>query len=198
MIRLVLQTDGTGQDGNDAITNVSRLSDFLADGEDDQHCSYSPGVGTCIGEELDGKVAGAHLEKVMNHQYSWLSRSAGSLKLTDKDDFEVELFGFSRGAFISRLLADLLNRCGVPKIPSDAAALVKLYKEKDWEKMDAMTKARPKTSLRLASDFLAVGTRLSRRLVMMELTTRPCQTMSLRRHMLLQSMSHVRNSITRR
>lgn len=154
MIRLVLQTDGTGQDGNDAITNVSRLSDFLADGEDDQHCSYSPGVGTCIGEELDGKVAGAHLEKVMNHQYSWLSRSAGSLKLTDEDDFEVELFGFSRGAFISRLLADLLNRCGVPKIPADAAALVKLYKEKDWEKMDAMTKARPKDFLKARIGFL--------------------------------------------
>ena len=134
MIRLVLQTDGTGQDGNDAVTNVARLSDFLTDGEDDQYCSYSPGVGTCIGEELDGGIAGVHLEKVMNRQYSWLSKCAGSLELSDKDDFEVELFGFSRGAFISRLLADLLNRCGIPKRPEDATELMNLYKKKDWEK----------------------------------------------------------------
>ena len=154
MIRLVLQTDGTGQDGNDAVTNVARLSDFLTDGEDDQYCSYSPGVGTCIGEELDGGIAGVHLEKVMNRQYSWLSKCAGSLELSDKDDFEVELFGFSRGAFISRLLADLLNRCGIPKRPEDATALMNLYKKKDWEKMDAMTKTRPEDFLKSRIGFL--------------------------------------------
>lgn len=154
MIRLVLQTDGTGQDGNDAVTNVARLSDFLTDGEDDQYCSYSPGVGTCIGEELDGGIAGVHLEKVMNRQYSWLSKCAGSLELSDKDDFEVELFGFSRGAFISRLLADLLNRCGIPKNPNDGIALVDLYKKKEWTAMTALLETRPNDFLKTRIGFL--------------------------------------------
>lgn len=154
MIRLVLQTDGTGQDGNDAITNVSRLSDFLKDGEDDQHCSYSPGVGTCIGEELDGGIAGVHLEKVMNRQYSWLSKCVGSLELSDNDDFEVELFGFSRGAFISRLLADLLDRCGIPKNPNDAITLVNHYKKKEWTAMTALLETRPNDFLKTRIGFL--------------------------------------------
>lgn len=154
MIRLIVQTDGTGQDGNDAITNVARLNDFLVDGEDNQYCSYSPGVGTSIGEELDGGIAGAHLEKIVNHQYSWLSRCIDSLKLTKEDNFEVEFFGFSRGAFISRLLADILYRCGIPKNPKDATAIVKLYKKKAWGKMDTMTKIHPEDFLKARIGFL--------------------------------------------
>ena len=61
MIRLVLQTDGTGQDGNAQVTNVARLSEFLTDKENDQYCSCCPGVGTSIGEELEGGIAGIFL-----------------------------------------------------------------------------------------------------------------------------------------
>lgn len=154
MIRLVLQTDGTGQDGNNAITNVSRLSDFLINGEEDQFCSYSPGVGTSIGDDLADDVAAVHLETAVNRQYSWLSRCAESLALTQTDDFEVELFGFSRGAFISRLIADLLSRCGIPKRATDATALVNLYEKKAWNEMFAMVSTRPNDFLRTRIGFL--------------------------------------------
>lgn len=156
MIRLVLQTDGTGQDGNVQVTNVARLSEFLTDKENDQYCSYCPGVGTSIGEELEGGIAGIFLEKVMNHQYSWLSKSVGEdgLELTGEDDFEVELFGFSRGAFVSRLLADILNRCGIPRNPNDATALVNLYEKKEWAAMTAMVEARPSDFLKARIGFL--------------------------------------------
>ena len=132
MIRLVLLTDGTGQDGNADKTNVAQLCDYLENGENDQHCMYHVGVGTNLGEEVSGGTTGYLLEKVVAEQYSWLSRAAESLRLTAKDAFEVELFGFSRGAFISRLLADLIDRCGIPKIPNDATMLVNLYEKKEW------------------------------------------------------------------
>ena len=156
MIRLVLQTDGTGQDGNAQVTNVARLSEFLTDRENDQYCSYCPGVGTSIGEELADGIAGILLEKVVNHQYSWLSKSVGAdgLELTEEDDFEVELFGFSRGAFISRLLADILNRCGIPRNPNDATALVNLYEKKEWAAMAAMVEAHPSDFLKARIGFL--------------------------------------------
>lgn len=153
MIRLILLTDGTGQDGNKAITNVSRLLDFLVNGEE-QYCSYSPGVGTSIAENLADDVAAVHLGREMNRQYSWLSRCASSLALSEADAFEVVLFGFSRGAFISRLLADLLNRCGIPKYAEDASVLVDLYGKKFWDKMDEVVTARPQDFLKARIGFL--------------------------------------------
>ena len=154
MIRLVLLTDGTGQDGNADKTNVAQLCDYLENGENDQHCIYHVGVGTNLGEEVSGGTTGYLLEKVVAEQYSWLSRSAVSLGLTEKDAFEVELFGFSRGAFISRLLADLIDRCGIPKIPNDATMLVNLYEKKEWDKMVALTSARPNDFLKTRIGFL--------------------------------------------
>lgn len=154
MIRLIVLTDGTGQDGNTEITNVSNLYNFLVDGDSDQFCNYSQGVGTSIGKELADKVAATHVGMVVNKQYSWLSKSIGSLGISDGEDFEVELFGFSRGAFVSRLLADLLNRCGIPRDPDDAITLVKLYEKKAWNDMTALIASRPTEFLKARVGFL--------------------------------------------
>lgn len=51
MTKLVLLTDGTGQDGSGDITNVAKLQDYLSnDDESGQYVCYSPGVGTRLRE----------------------------------------------------------------------------------------------------------------------------------------------------
>lgn len=144
MYKFVLLTDGTGQDGTGEITNVSKLQQYLANGAlTNQFVRYSPGVGTRLGEKYEGGIFGAHAFSVIAGHYQWLGRIMNALGITNPAEFEISLFGFSRGAFISRILTDMLNVCGVPTRSRISEKMVKFYENKDYYKISRWRKDSP-------------------------------------------------------
>lgn len=77
-----------------------------------QKAYYDPGVGTAWYDRLTGGAFGAGLSDNVQEGYDWLRRH-----YTPGD--EVFLFGFSRGAFTARSLAEFVARCGLlkPDVP---------------------------------------------------------------------------------
>src|SRR5215217_2781336 len=110
---IVLCSDGTGNAGGKLNgTNVWRL--FLAidhdpPGNRHQTAFYDDGVGT---ENLK-------YSRVIGGAFGWgLSRNLCQmmgflLRHYEKDD-HIYLFGFSRGAFTIRVLANMISLCGIP------------------------------------------------------------------------------------
>ena len=157
MTKLVLLTDGTGQDGSGDITNVAKLQDYLSnDDESGQYVCYSPGVGTRLGEKYEGGIFGAHAFRVIQDHYSWLGRIMGSLEITKSSDVEISLFGFSRGAFISRMIADMLSLCGIPTRSRIADKMVKLYEAHDEYEIKKIRAACPDDFIDARVSFLGV------------------------------------------
>ncbi|MFO0905646.1 MAG: DUF2235 domain-containing protein [Pirellulales bacterium] len=129
--RVVLCIDGTdnsptamakNEDGETepVRTNVSRFFRMLVKQDATQSAYYQPGVGTIDPERSDGKWA-----KVRN----WIGRKRDSLFARSlrthvaaaytylmneyRDDDEVFLLGFSRGAFVCRVLAGMVHKVGL-------------------------------------------------------------------------------------
>jgi len=157
MTKLVLLTDGTGQDGTGEITNVAQLQKYLANGNEyDQYVCYSPGVGTRLGEKYEGGIFGAHAYRVMMDHYSWLGRVMASLGIKESSEVEIALFGFSRGAFISRMIADMLSICGIPTRSKIADKMVKLYEARDYYEIKKFRSMCPEDFIDVRISFLGV------------------------------------------
>ena len=106
---IVLLSDGTGQRGGAGYeTNVWRLFQTLKEDDKRQLVCYDDGVGSQrfnISKVLGG-ATGMGLATNVRELYTFLARhwSPGD---------RVYMFGFSRGAFTVRLLADMVARCGL-------------------------------------------------------------------------------------
>lgn len=136
MLKAVLLTDGTGKDGSEGPsgeTNVSLLQKYLAgNGVQGQYVHYQPGPGVGYGDTVEGGSNGLHLDRIIFSHYSWLVRCVQSLDIKDGAEFVVSLFGFSRGAFVSRILADLISRAGVPRNTTYVNTVIRLYLSRDF------------------------------------------------------------------
>lgn len=115
MKKIVLLSDGTGNSaGKRYKTNVWRLYNALDLHRDDQIAMYDDGVGTrqFLLFKLLGGVFGWGLKRNVIELYKFLCRNyvAGE---TEKESDRIYLFGFSRGAFTVRVLAGLIDRCGL-------------------------------------------------------------------------------------
>ena len=72
-------------------------------------------------------------------------------------EIEFALFGFSRGAFISRVLADLLLKCGVPVRESiTPKEMIGWYKKRCWSDIDEWRKRNPKGTINSNISFMGV------------------------------------------
>lgn len=107
--QIALFLDGT-QNDRDSRTNVSTLSEIVKHQyKDNLYIFYNEGVGT------DGRFVGAGagwgIDKDVAEAYSFLSKyySPGS---------KVYVFGFSRGAYTSRILAGMIYAIGVYDLSS--------------------------------------------------------------------------------
>ncbi|OGT89543.1 MAG: hypothetical protein A2514_03125 [Gammaproteobacteria bacterium RIFOXYD12_FULL_61_37] len=106
---IVLLSDGTGQRGGAGYeTNVWRLFQTLKEDDQRQLVCYDDGVGSQrfnISKVLGGATGMGQATNV-RELYTFLARhwSPGD---------RVYMFGFSRGAFTVRLLADMVARCGL-------------------------------------------------------------------------------------
>jgi len=113
--RLALCFDGTWNTVKDQ-TNVSRMHAAIhriPDGHGDQAQLkyYDEGVGTGRADRLFGGIGGFGLPKNIRQGYAWLIEHY-------RDDSDIYLFGFSRGAYTARSLAGLIGRCGIPAAPA--------------------------------------------------------------------------------
>ena len=111
MKKIVLLSDGTGNSAAKLHkTNVWRLYSALDLRRDDQIAMYDDGVGSqkFLPLRLLGGAFGWGLKRNVIELYKFLCRNYEA-----QENDKVYLFGFSRGAFTVRVLAGLIDRCGL-------------------------------------------------------------------------------------
>lgn len=149
---IVVCSDGTGNAGGKARgTNVWRLfeavdqSPYPPRGQRRQIAFHDDGVGT---EKLKYVRAltgafGYGISRNLRQLYAFLIQNYEEYENGQHDD--IYLFGFSRGAFTVRVLANMVNLCGLPckyednrreRTPTEVAALarqaLRAYKRRRW------------------------------------------------------------------
>jgi uncharacterized protein (DUF2235 family) len=151
---IVVYSDGTGQDGGarpeQRISNIYKMyrisRDHAETGIDPsrQVVFYDAGLGTDIGatalttpvrfvQKLLGSVTGAGIKRNIADCYEFI---VNHYEEADR----IFLFGFSRGAYTVRSLANLLMLCGVPtKTPAGPLLRYrKAVKDITWEAVDTV------------------------------------------------------------
>lgn len=111
---IVLLSDGTGNSAKAFNkTNVWRLYKALDLGAGDQLAFYDDGVGTSSVKFLQmiGGAFGWGLSRNVRDIYEFLCRYYSTTDTGEPD--RIYIFGFSRGAFTARLLADFIIKCGI-------------------------------------------------------------------------------------
>jgi uncharacterized protein (DUF2235 family) len=151
---IVVFSDGTGQDGGarpeQRISNIYKMYRISRDHADtgidplQQVVFYDPGLGTDIGttaltapvrfvQKLLGSVAGDGIKRNIADCYEFVVNHY-------QEGDRIFLFGFSRGAYTVRSLANLLMLCGVPtKTPGGPLMRYrKAVKDIAWEAVDTV------------------------------------------------------------
>jgi len=148
--KLAMFFDGTWNNHKDE-TNVSRLfkltkssehfrsrysffgnkfsnDNVKDDGDIEQIKYYHEGVGMKCGEILRGGAFGYGLSRIIKDGYIWLAEHY-------KQNDEIYIFGFSRGAYIARSLVGLIRKCGIPRCNYKILAqeAYHIYREKQWK-----------------------------------------------------------------
>jgi uncharacterized protein (DUF2235 family) len=119
-MNFVLLTEGTGQ-GVEEKSNVSRLADAIV-ADADQRVHLESGCGS--EHRLFGRLVGSDAINILLRHYQWLAQQ-GAIKAAQAKVF---IFGFSRGALIARVLADLICKAGIPNDAYDARRIFKYYR----------------------------------------------------------------------
>lgn len=124
--KLIILYDGTWNDPQDQ-TNVYRIARLLHDydGEMEQRFFYDPGVGTSKWTKFRGGTFGYGLSGNLMEGYDWLAKRY-------REEDEIWIFGFSRGAYTARSLVGLIRKCGLLHIvtPSLMARAEEIYRDK--------------------------------------------------------------------
>ena len=116
---IILLSDGTGNGAAKRNkTNVWRLFDVLDLHRDDQVAFYDDGVGSqeFLPFKLLGGAFGWGLKRNVRELYKFLCRNYN-------EGDRIYLFGFSRGAFTVRMLAGMIDYCGVYNDSNDEQIL---------------------------------------------------------------------------
>ena len=139
MKKIVLLSDGTGNSAAKRHkTNVWRLYQALDLHRDDQIAMYDDGVGSqqFLLFKLLGGAFGWGLKRNVIELYKFLCRNYVAGEGEEQSD-RIYLFGFSRGAFTVRVLAGLIDKCGLctnftseRELHAAARANYAIYREK--------------------------------------------------------------------
>ena len=105
---------------------MERLAD-AAVRDSSQTALYCAGCGTRSGSALLGKVFGNDIGDIVLHCRRFLWETANKAQMRGDSLLRVFLFGFSRGAFAARLLADFVSREGLSASPRRCAPLWRAY-----------------------------------------------------------------------
>lgn len=131
-MNFVLLTEGTGQGSRDK-SNVSRLARALVD-DPSQRVHLEHGCGA--EDAFFGRLVGSDAVDILLKHYEWLAQQ-GAFRHPDADIF---VFGFSRGALVARVLADLICNVGVPVDAYDARRTFKYHRSRHHEALRAFRK----------------------------------------------------------
>lgn len=116
----VLLTEGTGK-GVHERTNVSVLADACV--QDARQCVHlERGPGTKIGAVITGHIFGFGTVNIAMRHYEWLAQ-----RFRPAEETKIFIFGFSRGALVARVLADLICNCGIATDAYDARKVFKWW-----------------------------------------------------------------------
>ena len=116
----VLLTEGTGK-GVHERTNVSVLAEACV--QDSRQCVHlERGPGTKIGAVITGHIFGLGAVNIAMRHYEWLAQ-----RFRPAEESRIFIFGFSRGALVSRVLADLICNCGIASDAYDARRVFKWW-----------------------------------------------------------------------
>ncbi|KAH9860806.1 hypothetical protein J1614_012139 [Plenodomus biglobosus] len=125
--KFVLCFDGTGNkfSGTDADSNILKIYRMLDRNGDDQFHYYQPGIGTYVTRANGSMSRTSRLEKFQ----SWYAKAKDSAVGTSFDQHvmagyrflmryytpgdDIYFFGFSRGAYTARFLAEMLDHVGL-------------------------------------------------------------------------------------
>ena len=139
MKKIVLLSDGTGNSAAKLHkTNVWRLYSALDLRRDDQVAMYDDGVGSqkFLLFKMLGGAFGWGLKRNVIELYKFLCRCCAACE-ANGECYKIYLFGFSRGAFTVRVLAGLIDRCGLctdfeseKDLDATARAHFSIYREK--------------------------------------------------------------------
>ncbi len=125
--------DGTSNEWK-ARTNVRRRFEVAAQAEDPSYpCLYIEGVGT---DSLVGKAFGVGMKSRVLTAYKFLAKHYRPGRVAGQED-RILIFGFSRGAFQSRMLTGLIAHCGLPSVP-DKARKTKEDLRREDQALDAL------------------------------------------------------------
>ncbi|CAI6341752.1 unnamed protein product [Periconia digitata] len=126
--KFILCFDGTGNkfSGTDSDSNILKIYRMLDRNEDDQFHYYQPGIGTYVtASSMSAGSQGSRLDRIK----SWYKKAKDSAVGTSFDEHvmggyrflmryynagdEIYFFGFSRGAYTARFLAEMLDHVGL-------------------------------------------------------------------------------------
>ena len=146
---IVCLFDGTGNDKDApgaAPTNVAKFNEAINFRSAD--INYVNGPSTLSGTVISG---GLGIDRTLTEHilegYEWISQ-----RMHDSETPQsLYLFGFSRGAYIARVVSWILFYCGVPDDANNCSARIELFKDSDFEKL-AQLMARD--SVRLPQNFV--------------------------------------------
>jgi uncharacterized protein (DUF2235 family) len=115
--RIIVCIDGTNNDPIGGRTNVSRFMRMVAKVPGEQVAYYQPGVGT-LDPDRPGSKRVAAARRFYDSMTAWMISSHVQspyryLMSEYEDGDRVYLVGFSRGAYVCRVLAGMLNKVGL-------------------------------------------------------------------------------------
>ncbi|CAI4911137.1 ATV_HP_G0040910.mRNA.1.CDS.1 [Saccharomyces cerevisiae] len=120
---IILCLDGTRENfGPQPFTNILKLYNLLENGDSsEQICYYQPGIGSVGFDavvDVRRRLTISHLQNLLDSMFAFsLDNHICSAYLFLMKYFEpgdrIYMFGFSRGAFIARVLAGMIERVGL-------------------------------------------------------------------------------------
>lgn len=148
--KIVCLIDGTLNDKdapNTNLTNVAKFNSAIRLPKVD--IDYNSGIGTMAGTVLTGAAFATteNIEEVLLEPYQWITQRMHD---EDKPD-SLYLFGFSRGAYIARLLSWVLADCGIPEDVNNCKNRIIQFRE---EQYDALNLQKENDILKLPNGFI--------------------------------------------
>ncbi|KAJ5965646.1 hypothetical protein N7481_012360 [Penicillium waksmanii] len=125
--RIILCFDGTGNhfQGNEADTNIVKIYQMLDRHKEGQFHYYQPGIGTYVKGQGNSATRGKMLPKIKSSIVSTVDQAVGTsfqqhvlagyhfvMRYYQPGD-HLYIFGFSRGAYTARFLAEMIHDLGL-------------------------------------------------------------------------------------
>ncbi|KAG8526807.1 uncharacterized protein KY384_008236 [Bacidia gigantensis] len=175
--RIILCFDGTGNkfQGTDTDSNILKIYRMLDRNNGDKHY-YQPGIGTYVNTKSLSHTS------TMARFHSWYMKAKDSAVGTSFDDHvmgaykflmscydddDIYFFGFSRGAYVARFLAEMLDHVGLLSRGNEEMARFAWKSFSQWQERDESTdeeKAKKKEMLRFLKAFRVTFGRPVRRI----------------------------------